>query len=275
MENINIRFLILGLLTTFFVVSGCFVDEQWDIKNGGFFAANMYPDKDVAYLLGETTTVTVNFDPIVNEGVVVAAVNVTKQLFTKNGDSDPVVINVEGDRFIQTKEELFRDVPVNGTVLTEDDLDAGDYWKLSYTMTLGDATVLNIGDQTTILFSCLSTIAGKYNAVGSGTSGGGNGNFPGNPDFPWDGTEVVTLTESSPGVYEMDHIVGGFYPNFWGGEPESGVFRDVCGAYTIDTKKDQWADTITSTVTNNGDGTITVVWSNTYGDGGTYTLTPQ
>lgn len=275
MRNINSKILIFSLLTTLFIVSGCLVDEQWDIKNGGQYAANMYPETDVAFLYEVTTEVTVNLDPFANEGVTISAINVTKQLFTENGDSDPVVIDVSGDQFTQTSAELFADVPVNGNVLTEDDLSPGDYWTLSYNMTLSDSRVLTIGDETTILFSCPSDLAGSYDAVGSGVAGAGWGNFPGNPDFPWDGTEVVTLTELSSGVYEMNHIAGGFYPNFWGGEAELGTLRDVCGSYTIDSKTDQWADTITCTVTNNGDGTITVVWSNTYGDGGTYTLTPQ
>lgn len=272
MRKIKNRFLNIGLITAILLVSSCMVEEQWDIKNNGSLAANMYPETDVAFLYGETTAVTVNLSPFVNEGVGLVATNVTKQLFTENGDSDPVVIDVEGDAFTQTTAELFGDVPVNGKVLTEDELSPGDYWMLSYKMTLADGKVLSIGDQTTVLFSCPSAIAGVYDAVGSGSAGGGYGNFP-NDD--WDGTEVVTLTESSAGVYEMDHIAGGFYPNFWGGEPEIGTFRDVCGSYTIDSKTDQWGDTVTCTVTNNGDGSITVVWSNTYDDGGTYTLTPQ
>ena len=65
MKNINNRLLIFGMLTTLFVVSGCLVDEQWDIKNGGFSAAIMYPQTDAVYLDGETTSITVNFNPFI------------------------------------------------------------------------------------------------------------------------------------------------------------------------------------------------------------------
>ena len=232
----------------------------------------MYPQTDAVYLSGETTSITVDFNPYINEGVTVTSINVSKQLFTAIGDSDPVVIPVSGESFTQSSAELFADVPVNGKVLTEDDLSAGDSWVLSYTMTMDNGTVLMIGDQTTILFSCPSYLAGTYDAVGSGNAGGGYGPFP-NDD--WDGTYEVTLTEVSMGVYEMSEMTAGFYPEFWGGEPETNTLRDVCGNITIDNKTDQWGDTYTATVTNNGDGSFTVVWSNTYDDSGTYTLTPQ
>jgi hypothetical protein len=255
------------------VFTRCENIEQFDIANGGSLGANMYPESDVAYLYQVTESVTVNLNTFANEGVSISAINVTKQLFTAGGNSDAIVIDVSGDQFTQTKEQMFADVPVGGNTLTEDDLVPGDHWTLSYKMTLSDGRVMNIGTQTNIAFSCPSDIAGVYDASTTGA-----GNYPGGtvPGGFWDGVGVVTLTATDvEGVYEIDDISGEFYNLFWGGEKEAGVFRDVCGNYSIDTKTDQWGDTLTSTVTNNGDGTITIQWENTYGDFGTTVLTPQ
>ena len=264
-----------ALMTFAFVViftTSC-LEDQFDIKDGGKLAANMYPETDVAYLFKQTTSVTVNLNTFANEGVSISAVNVTKKLTTAKGSSDAVTVDVSGDQFTQSKSELFSDVPVGGKVLTEDDLTAGDYWTLSYSMTLSDGRKLSIGDQTNIAFSCPSDIAGTYDASSTGA-----GNYPGGtyPGAFWDGIGEVTLSATAvEGVYEISEISGEFYNLFWGGNPEKGTFRDVCGNYSIDTKTDQWGDTLTSEVTNNGDGTITIKWENTYGDFGTTVLTPQ
>ncbi len=273
MKKYKILSLPLSIILIFMVFTQCEDIEQFDIKNGGSLGANMYPESDVAYLFQVTESVTVNLNTFANEGVTISAVNVTKQLFTSNGDSEAVTQDVAGDQFTQTSEQMFADVPVNGNVLTEDDLTAGDYWVLSYAMTLSDGRVMNIGSTTNIAFSCPSDIAGTYDASSTGA-----GNYPGGtyPGGFWDGVGVVTISATDvEGVYDIDEISGEFYNLFWGGEKEAGTFRDVCGNYSIDTKTDQWGDTLTTTVTNNGDGTITIVWENTYGDYGTTVLTPQ
>jgi hypothetical protein len=272
MKKYRILSLPLSILLVFIVFTRCEV-EQFDIANGGALGANMYPESDVAYLYQVTEQVTVNLNTFANEGVTISAVNVTKQLFTAGGNSDPVTADASGDQYVQTKDQMFADVPVGGQVLTEDDLLPGDYWTLSYKMTLSDGRVMNIGSTTNIAFSCPSDIGGTYDAS---TVGGGGGGFPAVPGAWWDGIGVVTLTESDvEGVYEISEISGEFYNLYWGGDPELGTFRDVCGNYSIDSKTDQWGDTYTAVVTNNGDGTITIVWENTYGDFGTTTLTPQ
>lgn len=120
---------------------------------------------------------------------------------------------------------------------------------------------------------CTSDIAGTYDAETTGAANSDGGEIPG---ALWDGIGTVTLAETTDiGVYEIDEITGEFYNLFWGGGKEAGVFRDACGIYSIDSKTDQYGDTITATVTNNGDGTITIEWENTYGDYGTTILTPQ
>jgi hypothetical protein len=258
---------------TLFVMMANSCEEQWDLKDGGSLGAIMYPESDIAYLYQVTDQVTVNLNTYSNEGVTISAINVTKQLFTSGGNSDPVVIDVSGDQFTQTRAELFADVPVGGQVLTEDDLTAGDYWILSYKMTLSDGRVMNIGRKTNIAFSCPSNIAGTFDAFTTGAGNYPEGNIPG---LYWDGVGEVTITATAvEGVYEISEITGEFYNLFWGGNPESGTFRDVCGNYSIDIKTDQWGDTISATVTNNDDGTITIVWENTYGDYGTTILTPR
>ena len=96
-----------------------------------------------------------------NEGLTISSVNVTKQLFTANGDSEAVVIGATGDTFSQTASAMFSDVPVAGTVQSENSLTPGDYWILSYTMTLSDGRVMSIGSSTTITFQCFFFIKRK------------------------------------------------------------------------------------------------------------------
>jgi hypothetical protein len=120
---------------------------------------------------------------------------------------------------------------------------------------------------------CESDIAGTYDASTTGAGNTPDGEIPG---AMWDGVGVVTLTATEDvGIYTIDEITGEFYNLFWEGAKEEGTFRDECGDYSIDTKTDQYGDTLTATVTNNGDGTITIEWDNTYGDAGTTILTPQ
>jgi len=272
MKNIFRLFLItiIGALT----MTSCLEDTK-DIADGGSLGAIMYPTKDVAYLFGVTTEVSVPFNEIANKGITITGINVTKQLFTTGGDSNPVSYSVTGSTFTQTATEMFADVAVAGTVLNENTLSPGDKWVLSYTMTLADGRTMTIGTKTTITFQCPSNLAGTYSSTVSGTTI--YGPFP--PGVPfgnaaWDGTATVTMTETSPGIYDIDLPCGDFYAQYWGGNPEASIFRDVCQVYTIDSKSDQWGYALDFTVTGNAAGTVfTIVWVNGYADQGTTIIT--
>lgn len=255
----------------------CIVDDLKEVTPGTL-GANLYAPQDIAYLFGETETVSFDVELATNPGITVSSVLVNKQLFTTAGSSAVSQFAVSGSNISQAKDALFADVPVNGTVLTENDLEPGDTWVFNYQLQLSDGRTLTIPSSgaTTITFQCASNLAGSYDAVGSGSTI--YGVFP--PGVPfgnaaWDGSAVVTLTVVTPGVYTIDESSADFYEQYWGGDPETSTFRDVCDVYTIDEKTDQWGYFLRFDVTNNGDGTITVDWINGYEDQGTYTMTPQ
>lgn len=270
--SILLSFALVVLFTT-----SC-LEEQFDIKNGGKLAANMYPESDVPYLKGVTTQVTVNLNTFANEGVTISGISVTKQFFTAKGNSAPVTFTATGDSFSQTSTQMYADVPISGSVLTEATTDAGDYWTFQYVMVLADGRELTIGDATTVTFQCPSDLAGTWLATGSGTTiyTAFPGATPFGPNASWDGTDNVVLTVKTPGVYEMDQSAGGFYYNYWGGSPEVATLRDVCDNLSIDEKSDQWGYFLRfPSVVKNPNGSITVQWVNGYEDQGTYTMVRQ
>lgn len=272
MKNIKSLLLIVGVAL---MVFGCVVEDQ-KVVTPSEAAANLYAPSDVPFLFGVTQEVAFDVELAENPGATVSSVIVKKQLFTTNGDSPVAEFTSAGATISQSKSDMFADVPVAGGVLTEDDLTPGDRWVFSYQLQLSNGKTVTIpaSGSTTITFQCLSELAGTYNAVGTGGSIFGD-YPPGLSNVTWDGKGVVTLTELTPGVYEMDNTTGEFYVQYWGGDAEVGTFRDVCDVFTIDTKNDQWGYPLTATVTNHGDASFTVDWANTYGDHGSTLMTPQ
>jgi len=277
MKTYKIFSLLLSTALILMISIRCEMPEQWDIKNNGKSAANMYPETSLPFFKGETSIIAVPFNTFENEGVTVTSTIVTKQLFMPSitDQSAPVSYTVEGDDFQQTSEEMFADVPVGGEVQTEETMSAGDYWTLSYQMTVTEGPTLTAAPVTTILFTCPSDLAGKWDALGSGSTIFGT--FPpGLSNTSWDGTGEITFLDKGAGTYELDLCCGAFYPEYWGGAAEVVTFRDLCGNYSIDSKTDQWAYLLWfDSVVNNPDGTITVTWENGYEDKGVYTLTRQ
>jgi len=96
MKNINFKYITISLSALLLIFSGCLVDEQWDIKNGGFAAANIYPVEALSYLKGITTEVSIDYTLFENEGVTVQGMTLVGQLFTEMGDSDEVEIVAAG-----------------------------------------------------------------------------------------------------------------------------------------------------------------------------------
>ncbi|MGI9543128.1 MAG: hypothetical protein ACR2MX_07700 [Cyclobacteriaceae bacterium] len=261
---------------TWSFLAGCVVDDLKEVTPA-VPGANLYAPADIAFLFQQTETVSFDVELAENPGATVSSILVNKQLITTQGDSPVSQFTVSGSTISQAKDALFADVPVGGNVLSEDDLEPGDAWIFDYQLQMSDGRVLSIpsSGSTTVTFQCASDLAGSYDAIGSGSTIFGT--FPPGAfnNTSWDGSGVVTLTEVSAGVYEMDKSAGDFYIQYWGGDPEVATFRDVCDVYTIDEKTDQWGYFLRFDVTNNGDGTITVDWINGYDDKGTYTLTPQ
>lgn len=173
-------------LVMILIINAC-GEEPYDVADGGALGATMTPVTNVTYLGGISTGVDVALNKFVNEGVTVTAVNVTKQLFTTNGDSDPVNYAVSGDSFVQTVNELYADVPVGGNVQSNSTLTPGDRWVLSYSMSLEDGRTMAIGSKTTITFLC-APYPGDWEVVMHDSYGDG---WQTNDGLGGDGIEVT------------------------------------------------------------------------------------
>lgn len=150
--------------------------------------------------------------------------------------------------------------------LTIDDLAIGDTFTMTFELESGVSCAST--SVFPIPYGCVSTLDGTYTATSTGSSGGPNA-------APFDITETVTLTGTGAGGYDVDDISFGMYEQIWQGQEDPGTIVDNCGVITLGPSPDQWDDTVTGSGTVNDDGTITISWSNTYGDFGDVTLTPM
>lgn len=268
MKRITNKLLIFSLLTTFFVVSGCLEDEeQWDIKNGGFDAANMYPTNN-SFFKGETTSVELSYELFENEGITIGDITGTIYLSSKLGTSDPVDFPVSGSPFTLSSLELFSQHPIGGNILTEDDLLPGDQWIISYSMaTTGTPlTPLNISSKSKITFTCKSDLAGTYDAVTTGVE------YYGSP-FTYNYVTELTALEAD-GQYNLPDLSGGMEPDIWGNDPVQATLEDICDVITLVDAPYAYAYFIDEAYVE-ADGTIYIKWRNQYQEWGETWLTPQ
>lgn len=162
------------------------------------------------------------------------------------------------------------------------DISVGDAISLTTRFTMEDGTVLNILNndgtsgtgtniQTTVLFttviiypvSCPSDISGIYNVVSNGDNTDGQ---PPAVNVPY----TVTITDNGGGSYTISDGVAGVY-QFWYCAPygycfeTAGTFTDVCGNLS-----GSWTESfgcqVDLTGTVNQNGTLTIQWSNCFGD---------
>ena len=266
MKKILLKPHIISLSVFLVLLSGCLVDEQWDIKNGGFYGANIYPAEAVSYLKGVTTEVTIDFTLYENEGVTVQGMTVTGQLFTQLGDSDPVELTVSGNPIKIPASDLLSKFPVAGNVLTEDDLTAGDNWVFSYKLDIGGGTILTPGNKTKITFTCPSDLAGTYMAVTDWIDYYGT---PGHNE-----EEVEVTAEEISGRYSIPDLSGGMEPIVWGGDPVQAVIEDVCGKISLISAPYAYPYFIDAgEVRDNGD--IYIKWRNAFGENGETIYSPK
>jgi hypothetical protein len=112
-------------------------------------------------------------------------------------------------------------------------------------------------------------LAGTWSTIASGDFGDGSGGSSGT----YTGlTAVVTIEELSEGVYRINDMSFGLYPQVGYSEPP-GRIQDVCGTLLDMGDTDQYGDpfTITGVIVDNN--TFTLNWRNTWGDTGTVTAT--
>lgn len=149
----------------------------------------------------------------------------------------------------------------------------------------GETLVLNlvptdetsVGESITVnlVRDCPSDLAGVYNVVSSGTSTDG---APANNPLV-DLAYEVTVTQTGPTTYTISDGFAGVYQD-WYCAPygycfeTEGNFTDTCGSLA-----GEWVEGFNSEVvltgTDNFDGTLSISWSNGFGDQATAVYTKQ
>jgi hypothetical protein len=212
--------------------TSCEFDEQFDIADGGSLAAQLYADLKIPYFYQGTESVTYPIETFANEGLSVTGIAGRKILTAGGVDSTPADYDLTSGQFSQTMEELFADVPVDGEILTEDDLAPGDFWTVSYMITLNDGRTLPIQSarDTQIEFSCVSDIPTEGTWTGT-TTQGAFGIISTNPS-------VTIATSSGAGNYSMSDVTGGFYENFGFARDNPANINDLCNAINITSAPD-------------------------------------
>ena len=260
------KILAAGLLAGLALMPGCLPDEQFDIANGGFLAANLYPTPVVSYLRGETTQVDISYTLHENPGIGINSVEASAILKSKLGDSNPVSFTAVNDQISIPASELFAQFPVGGQVLTEDDLAPGDKWEVTYFLNMADGKRLRVGTRTNINFTCPSDLAGEYDVVSVGTEYYGNA-------FSYTFTTEITTTAIS-GRYVLPDLSGNMEPDIWGQPPVEAVIEEICGKITLVSAPYNYAYFIDDGSVD-ADGVMVIVWRNAFGENGVQTLTPK
>ena len=160
--------------------------------------------------------------------------------------------------------------------IIDDNIEPGETWLLAFNITSADVDISQNYKSVihSMAVSCPSDLAGDYSSTMSGNLGDGSGGSSGT--YADLGTTVtLTADEESPGVYNIDDMSFGIYPDSYSIDAPPGRIQDICDNLTGLGDTDEFGDPFTITGTVNDDGTITISWSNTYGDSGTGTLTKQ
>lgn len=161
--------------------------------------------------------------------------------------------------------------------IIDDGINAGEQLHLDIRIVSADIEIgAGFGQAVhTIQITCVSDIAGSYTTTASGDVGDGSGGSAGSYGPI---TSAVTFTATgTDGVYDVSDLSFGMYAQIYGDNtPVTGRLEDVCDALTDLGDTDRFGDPFTVTGTRvASSGVITLDWSNTWGDTGTVTLTPQ
>jgi hypothetical protein len=152
-----------------------------------------------------------------------------------------------------------------------DDLELGDMFLFEPVITANGVTTRS-NSIVNANVACASDLAGTYDLVATGSS----------PDYadPWTPTQsTVTITSVDGGVtYSITPALGGMIEDLysmWGGDIRTGTFQDICGNIENTDVSDGWEEMTYEGSIDPVTGVISITFSNTYGDSGSMTLTPQ
>jgi hypothetical protein len=274
MKNIKYIFMIAGLV----LMTSCFEDPGTDITwEGGSFveldaASTQTGARNYSYLrLNNGTTYSSGMNVLRVSSSSKEAVTVNFTIDASSTAIEGVHYTVSGSTATIAAGEFLAELPI--TILA-DNIEAGESWSIDVTIT--DASI-DVGARSSathnVAIACPSDLAGTYTFV---TNNGFTG--PGGPGCCFDGitgSGTITATPTG-GTYTITDATFGVFPDLWNDSPASGpLLKDVCDQISF-SGGDQYGDTyaILSAITRSVDGTsITFDWENTYGDGGTTTIT--
>jgi hypothetical protein len=203
----------------------------------------------------------------------IKTVNLFIEFVPNGGTPDPeneqqlLTVTAYPDTVVVTEEALL-DIAAKSSL---DELNAGDRWVVKYQVILTNGKVLTNAVRTNITFTCQSDLAGTYDYSTTNIVAG-----PGGVVAACGGTATGsgTLTEVSSGTYTFSDNAFGLLICLYNDAPSVGTlnFNDLCGKVSW-SGGDQYGDTYTMTLVSNTGEALTFDWENTYGDGGTTTLT--
>ncbi|WP_192346607.1 hypothetical protein [Algoriphagus sp. Y33] len=279
--KLNKLYIFLAVILTSMSMTACFDDQGADaIFDGGFveFEDGRLPN-------GRTASfVRLNDDQI---DVVDLQLNRVSTV-----SSNPINVNIEVDpsstaiagvhyTFEATSttisaNEFVETIPI--TVLTGN-IDPSESPNLVLNITSADGAQVstNYGSVTlAIRVICQSELEGTYSVfyetlkIGDGT-GGADQTLT---NYSLD--DEVNFEVSGTGAYLVDDISFGIFPGMYGDAAPSGTVYDVCSVITGEpSNTDQYGDSYTINGIVNEDGTISITWVNTWGDGGDVVLTKK
>lgn len=148
---------------------------------------------------------------------------------------------------------------------------------LNITSAQGAEVASNYGSITfKIRVICPSELAGTYSVfwefLQTGDGAGGPNQTAQNVVLA--DASTMSFTEAGTGEYLMDDMSFGMYPSVYDEAKPVGNISDSCGELTgAASNQDRFGDPFTMSGLVNEDDTITITWSNTWGDGGTVILT--
>jgi hypothetical protein len=279
--KINKIYIFLAMLVATLTTTACFDDQGSDTLFGGnqveFNAANLPNGLTQSFVrlnAAQTNNVDIQVNRVSTSGL--GAITVTVE-------ADPTSTAVEGVHYSLASKsitipagEFTANLPV--TVLTGNiDPSERPDLILKITSATGAEVSANYGSlKLAIRVICPSDLQGTYSVfweklqTGDG-SGGPNQTLT---NFVIVDAKTMAFDQTATGVYTMDDMSFGMYPGIYFDSKPSGRISDNCGKLTgAATNQDKYEDPFTMSGVVNDDGTIRIVWSNTWGDGGTVVLT--
>lgn len=206
--------------------------------------------------------VTVVIDAVVPQGVTLEGLRLEKSW---NGTA--FVLHEQYSQWPLSKAFTLAQLLDNWPDVSPDQIRKGDV--ISLRLIPVNSNDYQAADPLELSLTCLSALAGPYEAKTIGRAGpGGGGDFD-------TLTSQVTLTKLTAGRYELSDLSGGMYPQIWGGEPQAGILTDSCRILSIPAQADQWKDQISGTGSVLPDGRLYLQWQNSYGDQGETWLSAQ